>query len=444
MRGFERRTDVDEATRLIDERVRPLSAETIELMAAGGRVLARDLVSPVDVPAFRRSAMDGYAVVAEQTFGATTHDPRPFDLVGESLPARPAGCAVTPDRCVRIMTGAPMPDGADAVVPVELTERAGDRVFVREPVTPGKNVSEPGEDVRRGDLVFRAGRKLKPQDLGVLSSIGVGALLAVRKPRVGLVVTGNELLPPGSQPDGYSIVDANTPMLKALVERDGGTLLTGPILKDERGTLREALRVCARDTDVVLVSGGSSVGVEDHAPVLLREMGELPIHGMALRPASPAGIGFLDETPVFLLPGNPVSCLCAYDFFAGRAVRIRAGLHPGWPHIRVRMPLARKISSVLGRTDYARVRIEEGRVVPLAIRGASILSSTTRAHRIRARPPGRGRVRGGGGGGGVSVLVARRAFTRRASEGGARGTSVALGAAGPTSRLRATRDARLV
>jgi len=380
MRGFERRTDVDEAIRLIDARVRPLPHETVDLMAAYGRVLARELLSPADVPGFRRAAMDGYAVIAEETFGATTNDPREFRVAGESMPAHPADAAVGPGSCVRIMTGAPVPEGADAVVPVELTEREGDAVRVRESVTPGKNVGEVGEDVKKGTVLFRAGRKLKPQDLGVLSSVGAGTVMAIRKPRVGLVVSGDELLPPGSPPEGYRIVDANTPMLKALVERDGGTLLTGPILEDDRGKIREAIETCAREADVILVSGGSSVGVEDHAPSIVREIGELPVHGMALRPASPAGIGFVNDKPLFLLPGNPVSCLCACDFFAGRAVRIRAGLHPEFPHVRVRMPLARKISSVLGRTDYARVRIEEGRVVPLAIRGASILSGTTRAH----------------------------------------------------------------
>jgi molybdopterin molybdotransferase len=380
MRGFERRTDVDAALRLIDERVRPLPAESIDVMSAGGRVLARELLSPVDVPGFARSAMDGYAVAAEETFGATTHDPRPFRIVGESMPARPAEGAVEAGTCIRIMTGAPLPAGADAVVPVELTDVEGDTVRVREPVTPGRHVGRPGEDVRAGDRIFRAGRRLKPQDLGVLSSVGVGHFLVVRKPRVGLVVSGDELLPAGSQPEGHSIVDANTPMLKALVERDGGTLLTGPILRDERELLSEAIDVCARDADVLLMSGGSSVGVEDHAPNLVREKGELPIHGLALRPASPAGIGFIADKPVFLLPGNPVACLCAYDFFAGRAIRTLAGRSGAMPHIRVRMPLARKIPSVLGRTDYARVRIEEGKVVPLAIRGASILSSTTRAH----------------------------------------------------------------
>jgi len=380
MRGFTRRTAVDEAIRLVDERIGVLDGELVDLMQAGARVLARDIVSPVNVPAFRRSAMDGYAVMAEETFGATTHDPRPFDIHGESLPARPAASDVAKGTCIRIMTGAPVPQSANAVVPAEYTRVEDGRVLVQEPVTPGKHVSDVGEDIKKGDLLLRAGRRLKPQDLGVLSSVGIAQFFVIQKPRVGLIVTGRELLRPGSKPHGYSIVDANTPMLKALVERDGANLLTGPIVRDDRDALREAITTCAAETDIVLVSGGSSVGVEDHAPLLLRELGELPIHGVAMRPASPAGIGFLDDTPVFLLPGNPVSCLCAYDFFAGRAIRRRAGLHADFPHIRVRMPLARKISSVLGRTDYARVRIEDGKVVPIAIRGASILSSTTRAH----------------------------------------------------------------
>ena len=380
MRGFSRRTDVDEAQRLIEERINTLDGELVDLMQASGRVVARTLTSPVNVPAFRRSAMDGYAVIAEETFGATTHDPRGFDIHGESLPAKPAASDVGPGTCVRIMTGAPVPESADAVVPVEFTELDDGRVLVREPVTPGKNVGGIGEDLKQGEELFRPGRRIKPQDLGVLSSVGLGRFFVVRQPKVSLIVTGQELLPPGSKPHGYSIVDSNTPMLKALVERDGGNLLTGPIIRDDRAALREALKVCSLETDVVLVSGGSSVGQEDHAPTLLAELGELAIHGIAMRPASPAGIGFLGPKPVFLLPGNPVSCLCAYDFFAGRAIRKLAGLHSGWPHVRVRMPLARKISSVLGRTDYARVRIEDGRVVPLAIRGAAILSSTTRAH----------------------------------------------------------------
>jgi len=379
-RGFKTRTDVESVTRLIDERVRTLSRETVPILEAGDRVLARDATAMVDVPAFRRAAMDGYAVVADDTFGATPTDPRPLRVVGESMPGRAATVEVGPGICVRIMTGAPVPDGADAVVPFEQTERTDETVRVTAAVTPAKNVGDIGEDISRGTVVLRAGRRLKPQDVGVLASLGFAQVSVVRQPRVALLVTGDELLPPGTMPKGHAIVDSNTPMLVCLVRRDGGTPRTGPIVKDDRAALADALRAAVADADAVLLSGGSCVGVEDHGPGLVRELGELPVHGIAMRPSSPAGVGFIAEKPVFLLPGNPVSCLCAYDFFAGRAVRRLAGRHPGWPHMVVRMPLQRKIASEIGRTDYVRVRIEHEEVVPLAIRGAAILSSTTRAH----------------------------------------------------------------
>lgn len=380
MRGFRERLGVDAVLRLIDERVRHLAAESVGILEAGGRVLGRDAVAAVNVPGFRRAAMDGYAVKAEETFGATADDPRPFRVVGSSMPGDVPDAAVEAGACVRIMTGAPLPEGADAVVPAEEADSDGETVRVRAAATPGKNVGEIGEDIRTGALVLRAGRRLRPQDLGVLASIGVKQLLCVRKPRVAILVTGNEILPAGEHPTGFRIADANSPMLVELVRRDGGTPLTGPIVPDDRDALREALSVSAKEADCVLVSGGSSVGEEDHLPSLVKELGELPVHGVAMRPSSPAGLGFVSGKPVFLLPGNPVSCLCAYDFFAGRAIRRFAGRHPDWPYTKLKMPLARKIASELGRTDYVRVRVEEGKVVPLAIRGASILSSTTRAH----------------------------------------------------------------
>jgi len=380
MRGFRTRTDVERVLALIDERVRALPREAVPILEAGDRVLARDAAAMVDVPAFRRAAMDGYAVVANDTFGATPTDPRPLRVVGASMPGAPTDVEVGPGACVRIMTGAPVPAGADAVVPFEQTEPAEEVVRVTAAVTPGRNVGEIGEDISSGTTVLRAGRRLKPQDTGVLASLGFARVSAIRQPRVALVVTGDELLPPGEMPTGHSIVDSNTPMLMGLVRRDGGTPLTGPIVKDDRAALSAALSAAVEEADAVLLSGGSSVGVEDHGPGLVRELGELPVHGIAMRPSSPAGVGFISGTPVFLLPGNPVSCLCAYDFFAGRAVRRLGGRHPGWPHTVLRMPLKRKIASAIGRTDYVRVRIEREEVVPLAIRGASILSSTTRAH----------------------------------------------------------------
>jgi molybdopterin molybdotransferase len=166
-------------------------------------------------------------------------------------------------------------------------------------------------------------------------------------------------------------------MLEALVRRDGGIPLTGSIVPDRRDLVRAAL--LNSGAEVILVSGGSSVGTEDHAPMVLAEEGELTVHGVAMRPSSPAGIGFLGGRPVFLLPGNPVSCLAAYDFFGGPAIRRLGGRDMDWPHRRVQLPLARKLVSAVGRVDYVRVQVQEGQVEPMATSGASILSSTTRA-----------------------------------------------------------------
>jgi molybdopterin molybdotransferase len=217
---------------------------------------------------------------------------------------------------------------------------------------------------------------LRPQDLGILSSIGRGEAQMIRRPRVHLAVTGNELLPTGSRPHGFHIADANGPMLAALIERDGGIVDFPGLVRDDSNAILKALQA---DADIVIVSGGSSVGIEDLAPMLVAQNGELAVHGIAMRPSSPTGLGRVGHRLVFLLPGNPVSSLCAYDFFAGRAIRALGGRSKAWPYRATQGTLNRKISSPIGRLDYARVRIAGGLVEPLAIAGASLLSSTTRA-----------------------------------------------------------------
>jgi molybdopterin molybdotransferase len=398
MKGFRRRADVDAVRRLLDGATGRLATDEIPVTSCAGRVLAEGIIAPVDVPGFRRAAMDGYAIIAEESFGAAGGNPQSLRIAGESLPGRPMGRALKRGQAVRIMTGAPVPGGADAVIPAEETREGDGEVELLAPVTPGKNIGGPGEDVRRGSRVMEAGRRLRPQDAGLLASVGVSPVPVVRLPRVDILVTGDELLPPGTRPSGTLIVDSNSVMLAALVGRDGGLPATGVAVRDTTDAVRAALLATAGD--VVLVSGGSSVGKEDHAPRLLAEIGRLAVHGLAMRPASPTGIGFLPpssardklpedtslpggkaglERPVFLLPGNPVSCLCAYDFFAGPVIRKLGGLLTGWPYRWEELPLARKIISMIGRVDYCRVRIVEGRVEPLAVSGASILSSTVRA-----------------------------------------------------------------
>src|SRR5688572_10444582 len=279
------------------------------------------------------------------------------------------------------MTGAPMPHGADAVLPAEwIDAEPGDphprAIAALAAASPGKHIGRRGEDIVSGTTLFEPGRQLRPQDVGVLSSVGHAEAQVVRRPRVRLAVTGNELLPAGSPPRGFHIADANGPMLAALIERDGGVVDFPGLVRDEGEAIVEALHA---DADIVIVTGGSSVGIEDLAPTLVARHGDLAVHGIAMRPSSPTGMGRIGQRLVFLIPGNPVSALCAYDFFAGRAIRALGGRTRAWPYRSMRATLSRKISSPIGRLDYARVKIVNGLVEPLAVAGASVLSSTTRA-----------------------------------------------------------------
>jgi molybdopterin molybdotransferase len=381
MRGFQKRSDVDDVTHLIDARIGILGTEVVALHQASGRILAEDVSAPCAVPGFDRAAMDGYAVRGADTFGADAYSPLEFGVIGEAWPARPFAGTVGPGQAVQIMTGAPVPRGADAIAPAEIATESGQgaarKVQVREPIPPGRHVGRRGEDVEAGQVILRRGRTLRPQDVAALASVGVAPVPVIRRPRAAILITGDELLPPGSQPVGYRIVDSNSVMLAALLERDGAAEVRVAMVPDQYESVCAALDEAVED--VILLSGGSSVGAEDHAPRVLAELGELAVHGVALRPASPTGFGSVGGRLVFLLPGNPVSCLCAYDLFAGRAVRCLGGHDPRLPYPTRLIRLARKIVSMVGRVDYVRVQVGADGVEPLAVSGASLLSTTTRA-----------------------------------------------------------------
>lgn len=377
MRGFTSRHTVATAWDWIDAQVRPLDAESVELTEAYGRVLAADVVSSMDVPQFDRSAMDGYAVRAAETIGASDYHPVTLQVIDRSFPGHPAGKTLSAGQAIRIMTGAPMPAGADAVVPAEYATAQGDLVELTLAVSARKNVGCRGEDVASGTTLLQTGQVLRPQDVGLLASIGRAEVSVTRRPRVRLIVTGNELVLPGTTKTLYQIYEANSFIVRGLIARDGG-IAELCWCRDDPAQIRDALT--KPSADVLLISGGSSVGAEDHAPQLVRELGELPLHGLAMRPSSPAGLGRIGSSFVFLLPGNPVSCLCAYDFFAGRAIRRLGGRSIDWPYALMTGTLTNKIASQVGRVDYCRVRITGTDIEPLSLSGASILSSTTRAN----------------------------------------------------------------
>ena len=254
-------------------------------------------------------------------------------------------------------------------------------MLVSEAVPQGRNVGRRGDDIAPGTVLLPAGRVLRAQDLGLLSAIGSPTVQVVRRPRVAVIVTGDELLPAGTPARDFLIPDANSVMIAALVAHDGGDCETIGPLPDDRALIKTTIIELASRCDLLLLSGGSSAGPEDHVPEIIAELGTLFAHGLALRPASPTGVGVLTERelPVVMLPGNPVSCLCGYDFAAGPLLRRLAARKGPWPYRRVSMPLARKLPSVVGRVDYARVRFSGAAAEPIASSGASILSSVSRA-----------------------------------------------------------------
>jgi len=390
MRGFRERVTLEEARARIVHSVSPLgSPEEAPVREALDRVLAEDVTAPRPVPSFHRAAMDGYAVEAARTFSATAYDPVVLELAGESLPAAPFEGKLSGARAVRIMTGAPLPAGSDSVVPAEFAEETRGLVRISGPVSPGRHVSRTGEDLAAGAKVLEAGRVLRPQDLGILAAVGLAEVPVAPRPRASLLATGDEIARPGAKLGPFQVHDSDTPMLAGLMERWGGRTGTASLQPDDLPRLRRALgrAIAGTSVDLVLVSGGSSVGTEDHVPGLLAEMGRLVFHGVALRPAGPVAFGIVEGKPVFALPGNPVSCLCAFDLLVGPCLRRLQGLPAVEPYRRVRLPLARRLASVAGRADYARVAVTEKGLVPVSVSGASVLSSAVRADGWVLVPP---------------------------------------------------------
>ena len=378
MSGFIDRMSFREVRQLIQEHVGPGDPEEVSLRDALGRVLAEDAVSTVDVPYFRRSAMDGYACRAEETSGASEYNPLEFRLVGESFPGGPPREDVGPGEVVKIMTGGEVPGGSNAVMMAEHTEREGKTVRFRKSVPPGKNVMRIGEDVAKGDVVMARGRRLRPQDLGVLASVHRGRVSVFRRPSVAVLVTGNELVEPGTQASGAKIVDSNSYVIEGLVRLYGGLPVFNGIIEDRYETIRQAIGDSGED--LVVVSGGTSVGEEDYAPRIIQELGSLVVHGVAMKPGSPFGMGFIGERPVFLIPGSPVAAMVTTDAFVGSAIRRRVGQEVGFAHAKLRGLLRQKIVSSIGRTEFVRVQIHEDLTVEkVRISGSSVLSSTTRA-----------------------------------------------------------------
>jgi len=382
MHGFARYVRLNDALKTILSHVRPVGVETVKFDQALGRVLAEDVVSKVDVPPFDRSAVDGYAVRASDTFGASESKLVILRMVGSIAIGSPAKLRLRKSEAAKIMTGAPMPAGADAVVMLENARDVGKKLEVFTSLTPGKNVSARGEDVKKGDIVLKCGHKLRPQDVGMLGSLSKLYVKVSRRPSVAILATGGELKQPGRKLGKAEITDANSYSLAAAVSNCGGRPERLGTVRDDKALIKRAI-IRASGHDAVLLSGGSSVGERDLVPDAIAELGELLFHGVAIRPGGPTAFGIVNGKPIFALAGFPVASLVAFDMLARPALRAMQGLPADRGYPRVKAKLTRKVSSTLGRADVVRIKLRRvsGELLaePIRITGSSILSSMTGA-----------------------------------------------------------------
>lgn len=365
------------------------------LEEAGGRVLAEDIRVETDLPAFARSTVDGFAVRAGDTFGATETSPALFTIIGEIGVGKEASVHVVPGTAARIATGAMIPPGADAVVMVEYTEDLGcGMLAVLKDVAPGENVVSRGEDLCRGEILLKAGHRLKAQDIGALAALGRTEVLVYRRPTVLVLSTGDEIVPPGTEPALGQVRDTNGPALVAAVKACGCEVRFGGVVRDDYEELVATVRgALDKGVDGVILSGGSSVGPHDLAPRVINALGGpgVIVHGLAIKPGKPTILGLAGSIPVFGLPGHPASALVVFDVVVEPLLRALAGedLNVGESDTLSRGPalperpyvaavLDRNLPSTPGREDYYRVRLvsRDGVLHAVPVLGKSGLIST--------------------------------------------------------------------
>lgn len=378
MRPIRETIPLAEALELLLEHATPVErVERVDIRAAAGRVLARDVTSPVDVPPFDRAAMDGYAVVAEDTFGAGRYEPKILRSVEKvytgGVPSRTVGRG----ECVEIATGAPMPSGADAVVMVEETEKAeGDQIRVFTPVYPRQHVGRRAADISAGQALLAAGTVLNPSRIGALAAIGRNDVEVFARPRAAILSTGNEIVDPGVPLEPGQIYDINQFTLAAIIEAHGGTAVRHPTAPDSLPDLVAALERAAGD-DILVFSGGSSVGERDLILDALQQAGEVVFHGIAVKPGKPTVFGRVGRTPVLGMPGYPTSCLSNAYMLLVPLLRRMARL-PAWQPRTITLPLSRRVVSTTGRHQFYTIRIDQDQAVP-AFKASGDITSMSQA-----------------------------------------------------------------
>jgi molybdopterin molybdotransferase len=377
MQPFGDTISLEQARALINGSLRPIERiERVPLDSTHGRVLAQSVVASADVPPFSRAAMDGYAVRASDTSGATAARPAILTCIEKVFTGQMPSRTVGPGECTEISTGAPMPPGADAVVMVEQTTAEGSRVQIFNAAEPGQNIGRQGADIKSGQTVMRNGEVLNASRVGALAALGLAHVDVYARPRVAILSTGNEIVDPGLPLQPGQIYDINRFTLAAVIAEHGGVPVPHRTAADTMADLDRALDECLED-DVLVFSGGTSVGERDLILDALSSRGEVLFHGISVKPGKPTAFGLVDGRPFFGMPGYPSSCLSNAHILLVPALRRIARLPPNAVRT-VTLPLARRVVSTKDRHQFYTVRVADGTAIP-AFKASGDITSMSQA-----------------------------------------------------------------
>ena len=348
-----------------------LTSEQVHMESASGRVLSEDVLSNEYVPGFTRSTVDGYAVCASDTFGCSDSIPALLSLKGEVTMGKPAGFSISKGECGYVPTGGAVPKGADAMVMIEYADVFPDgTIAINKPSAPGNGLIFTGDDVKPGKLVLKIGQRLKPKDIGTLAAMGVTSVDVFKKPKVAVISTGNELIPPDGIPNSGEIRDVDQSMLIASLCSAGAEAISFGIIKDEQTLLMQTVIKASEECDMVLISGGTSVGLRDATSIVIEQLGEILVHGLALKPGKPTLVGEIANKPVFGLPGHPVAAYFVFKLLVEPLLSAMT-LTSECPII-VSSSIVSNFPSNHGREECVAVTLKDGQAIPISAKSGLI------------------------------------------------------------------------
>ena len=380
LRGFQKLTSIENAIQLLFDnlRIEKLNLVTIPLHEALNRVLAEEIIAEEDLPRFDRSAVDGYAVKAEDTFEASQFKPKTLRVTDED--------GVGGKQAKKVWTGNPIPKGANAVVMLENTNCINSKIEVWVSATPGENVSKKGEDIRKGEVAVKAGTRLKPQHLGLIAALGIAEVKIVERPKIAILATGNELVEIGGKRREDQIFEVNRLILSALCRELDAEPVDLGIAKDDVEEILGKIKKGFERADIIITTGGTSVGVSDLVPEAVNRVGRpgVIVHGVAMRPAMPTALAVAHGKPIIILSGNPVAAMIGFEVFARPLICRMLGLEKEEHRLVVKAKITKRVSTVLGRKTFVRVRVlqrfGEFFAEPISARGSGLISTMTKAN----------------------------------------------------------------